>query len=91
MFVLFLSFHRDAGQQITKEFQTFAAQYGDRMSFLIVDQDRFPAIIEDYGIYTMPYTVYFQSGTRMAGTINGNSKKYRDFITKYAPATQLPL
>lgn len=87
MFVLFQAFYCGSCQPIIKQFRTYAAQYGDRISFQILDQDQFPGIAKEYEVYRMPFTIYFQNGTRIANTVGSDKQMFRDFITKYASTT----
>ena len=87
IFVLFEAFYCGACQPIIKEFKNYAAKYGDRMSFLTLDQDKFPKIASKYGVKMMPFTIYFQNGTRIAHTFGNSKEAFKAFITKYAPAT----
>ena len=87
MFILFKACHYVSCQSIVAEFETLAAQYGDRASFLILDQDQFPDIAKEYGVRAMPLTIYFRNGARTANYIGTNRPKIRNFIKEYAPAT----
>ena len=86
-FVLFKDALYSTCRPIVSEFQTLAAQYGDRASFLTLEQNYFPAITKEYDISIMPTTIYFQNGTRIATFVGNNRQGFRDFIEKYASAT----
>ncbi|KAK2075523.1 hypothetical protein QBZ16_002545 [Prototheca wickerhamii] len=62
-------------------------EYGDRASFLTLEQNYFPAITKEYDISIMPTTIYFQNGTRIATFVGNNRQGFRDFIEKYVSAT----
>ena len=87
MFVMYVSYLFNQVRYMIPEFETLAAQYGDRVSFLILKQEDFPDFARGYGVHTMPHTIYFQNGTRVADFAGSNKEKFRDFIAKYASAT----
>ena len=86
MFVLFKDNLYPQGWMIASEFDNLAAQYGDRVSFLIVEQDLFPDIAHEYAVTWMYTTVYFHNGTRIAAFHGHNKQEFKNFITEYASA-----
>lgn len=87
LFVLFKDTLYRVCWPIISEFQTLAAQYGGRASFLTLEQSNFPAITKAYDISIMPTTIYFQNGTHIATFVGHNRQGFKDFIEKYASAT----